>query len=166
MKKGLGILLLLLAIGWLQAYAHPYYVSTAEIHIHPEKKSFDISCSIFTEDLEAAMKSLYLTNTDLQKELDAEQMLRLIYQYMNERLELWIGGEKQTYALVGCENQEETTWCYLEGTCSTTYGKVSVIDSVLFESQTNQTNMVHVYWDDERQSTKLVNPQKQAEFYF
>lgn len=147
-------------------YEHPYFVSITEVHINTQKKTFEISCSMFTEDLESAIKSLYVTNTDLQKELGAKEVLDVIYKYINARLEVAFDGQKQVYTLVGCENQEESTWCYLEGSCSSLNGKVSISNSLLFDFLEGQTNMVHVYWNEERQSAKLNNPKKLVEFSF
>ncbi len=121
---------------------------------------------MFTEDLESAIKSLYITNTNLQKELGAKEVLELIFKYVNARLEISLGTEKQTYSLVGCENIEESTWCYLEGDLTTESKQVSIANSLLFDFLEGQTNMVHVYWDEERQSSKLGNPNKLAEFSF
>ncbi len=150
----------------IKGYAHPYFVSVTEIHIYPEKKTFEVSCSMFTEDLESAIKSLYITNTDLQKELGAKEVLDLIYKYISARFEIAIDGTPLAYTLVGCENQEESTWCYLEGKCCSVDRKVSVVNSLLFDFLEEQTNMVHVYWNEERQSTKLNNPNKVAQFSF
>lgn len=121
---------------------------------------------MFTEDLESAVKSIYSTKTNLQKELEAHEVLDIIYKYISARFEITVGTEKQTYALVGCENIEESTWCYLEGNLSNTTKQVRVINSLLFDFLEEQTNMVHVYWDEERQSSKLNNPTKLAEFSF
>ncbi len=166
MNKG-GICFLLVAFSFLQKnYAHPYFISVTEIHISSQKKNFEVSCSMFTEDLESAIKSVYSTQIDVKKQLNATEFLDLIYKYISARLEISIDGKKQAYTLIGCENIEESTWCYLEGSCSSLNGSVSVINSLLFDFLEEQTNMVHVYWDEERQSTKLVNPNKQAEFSF
>lgn len=147
-------------------YSHPYFVSSTEIHIHPETQSFDISCSMFTEDLESALKSIYANKSDLKKDIDARELLDMIYKYLDARLEIRIGGEKQIYQLVGCENQEESTWCFLEGKLTNNSKSVHVVNSVLFDFLEEQTNMVHVYWEEERQSSKLNNPNKTAEFVF
>lgn len=150
----------------VKTYGHPYFVSVTEVHIYPEKKTFEVSCSMFTEDLETAVKSIYITKTDLQKELGAKEVLDYIYKYITARFEIYIDSQKQNYTLLGCENQEESTWCYLEGTCTSVNGKVSVSNSLLFDFLEEQTNMVHVFWNEERKSTKLNNPNKTAEFNF
>ena len=149
-----------------KAYTHPFFVSVTEVHIHSKEKTFDVSCSMFTEDLESAIKSIYITNTNLQKELGAREVLDLIYKYVVSHLEISVGKEKQTFTLVGCENIEESTWCYLEGNLSSDIKQVNISDSLLFDFLDEQTNMVHVYWDEERKSSKLGNPTKLAEFSF
>jgi hypothetical protein len=141
-------------------------VSSTEIHIHPESKSFDISCSMFTEDLESALKSIYANKSDIKKDIGARELLDIIFKYIEAHFELKIGGEKQSYTLIGCENQEESTWCYLEGKFTVESKTVAVTNSLLFDFLEAQTNMVHVHWGEERKSTKLNNPNKTAEFVF
>jgi hypothetical protein len=166
MKSKFSLFFLMITAFVLKGYSHPYFVSVTEVHINTEKKTFDISCSMFTEDLESAIKSIYITKTDLQKELGAKEVLDLIEKYIQARLQISIGGEKQAYILTGCENQEESTWCYLEGSISSLNKTVAVSNSLLFDFLEEQTNMVHVYWNEERQSTKLNNPHKFVEFSF
>lgn len=166
MKSKFSLFFLILFAFVSKGYTHPYFVSVTEVHVNTEKKTFDISCSMFTQDLESAIKSIYITKTDLQKELGAKEVLDLIYKYINSRLQISIGGQAQTYALVGCENQEESTWCYLEGNYSSTGKTVSISNSLLFDFLEEQTNMVHVIWNEERQSIKLNNPNNQADFNF
>jgi hypothetical protein len=149
-----------------QTKAHPYFLSVTEVHIQPEEKTFNISCSMFTEDLESAIKSIYLTHSNLQKDLEAQQVLDLIYQYISARLEISFGEKKQSYTLVGCENQEESTWCYLEGSFSNFSSPISVSNALLFDFLEEQTNMVHMYVGEVRQSVKLNNPNKNAVFTF
>lgn len=166
MKSKFTIFFIISLFSGYLANAHPYFVSVTEVHINSQEKTFNISCSMFTEDLESAIKSIYITNTNLQKELSANEVLDLIYKYISARLQIAIGGQWQTYTLIGCENQEESTWCYLEGFCNNMVGQITINDSLLFDFLEEQTNMVHIYWDEERKSTKLNNPNKQAEFSF
>jgi hypothetical protein len=166
MKNKITIFLLVALCSFTQGFSHPYFVSSTEVHIYPDKKTFDISCSMFTEDLETALKSIYSNKTDLKKNIDAKELLDMILTYIRARLELKVGGEKQTYGLVGCENQDESTWCYLEGNLTNTSAVISVSNSILFDFLPEQTNMVHVYRGEERKSTKLNNPNKLAEFVF
>jgi hypothetical protein len=166
MKGKFSVFFIILLGLLVKAQAHPYFLSVTEVHIQPQEKTFNISCSMFTEDLESAIKSIYLSNPNLHQDLGAKDVLDLIYQYITARLEISIGGKKQTYTLVGCENQEESTWCYLEGSFSTFTSPVSVVNSLLFDFLEQQTNMVHVYVGEERQSIKLNNPHKTAVFSF
>ncbi len=159
-------LFLFIILSISSGFSHPYFVSSTEIRIHPDKNSFDISCSMFTDDLESALKSIYANKLDIKKNIGAQELLDIIFTYVEKRLEIKIGGEKQIYTLVGCENQEESTWCYLEGKITNQTKNISISNSILFDFLDEQTNMVHVYWGDERQSSKLNNPAKTAEFNF
>lgn len=121
---------------------------------------------MFTDDLESALKSVYSSKLDVRQNIGAQELLDMIFSYVEKRLEIKAGGEKQIYTLVGCENQEESTWCYLEGKLTDQNKNISVTNSLLFDFLEEQTNMVHVYWGEERKSSKLNNPSNLAEFSF
>lgn len=159
-------LFLFIILSISHGYSHPYFVSSTEIHIHPDKKTFDVSCSMFTDDLESALKAVYSSKLDVRQNIGAQELLDMIFSYVEKRLEIKVGDEKQIYTLVGCENQEESTWCYLEGKLTSQHKNISVTNSLLFDFLEEQTNMVHVYWGEERKSSKLNNPGKVAEFSF
>lgn len=166
MQYKFTIIILIFLWGTPHLYSHPYFVSVTEIHIHPKTHQVDISCSMFTEDLESAIKSIYSIQPDLQKQLGAKEMLDYIFRYIQKRLVIRIGNEALNYSMVGCENQEESTWCYLEGSYSSDAKAISGSNSILFDFLDDQTNMVHVYMDDSRQSTKLNNPKAEFTFSF
>jgi hypothetical protein len=166
MKSKITIFLLISLINITSGFSHPYFVSSTEVRIHPDTKTFDVSCSMFTEDLETALKSIYSNKSDIKKDIGAKELLEIIFKYIDARLEIKIGGIKQPYSLIGCENQEESTWCYLEGKFSGDSKTVGITNSILFDFLEAQTNMVHVYWGEERQSHKLNNPDKTVEFVF
>jgi len=121
---------------------------------------------MFTDDLEAAIKKTLLTNTDLQKEITATQVLDIIYKYIQPRFDISFDANSTSYSLVGCENIEASTWCYLEGTFNSSATSIKITNSLLFDFLPEQTNMVHVYVDDERKSYKLNNPEKTTVFAF
>jgi len=159
-------LFLFIIVSITRGFSHPYFVSSTEIRIHPDKNSFDVSCSMFTDDLESALKSIYSSKLDIKQNIGAQDLLDMIFAYVQKRIEIKIGGEKQIFTLVGCENQEESTWCYLEGKLTNNTKNITVTNSILFDFLEEQTNMVHVYWGEERKSSKLNNPSKIVEFSF
>ena len=46
---------------------HPIYVSVTEIEHNAKEKTLEISCKIFTDDFEKALKATYKTYVDLLK---------------------------------------------------------------------------------------------------
>lgn len=166
MTGRITILSIIFFVTSLRVFAHPYFVSVTEIHVNPKQQSVNISCSMFTDDLESAIKSIYRISPDLQKQLQAKEILDYIFQYLQKRLSITMGNEPLKYELVGCENIEESTWAYLEGTYSLETKSVQISNSILFDFLDEQTNMVHVYWGEERKSTKLNNPNSTYIFQF
>jgi len=145
---------------------HPFYVSLTEIRLDTRTGSLQVSCRMFTDDLESAIKQLYLEKTDLQRSVGSITVNGLLSRYVSSHLEIRIAGEKQTLEFIGYETEEESTWCHLERTGARMDGPVQVTNTILFDFIDGQINMIHCYKDEERQSTKLNKPEKEAEFIF
>lgn len=147
--------------------AHPYYLSLTEIEINSTEKEIKISCRMFTDDLENALKKLYEPGFDLKKTKDGEQAKQLIQPYILQHFSLWLGGEEIVPELIGYEFEDESTWCYLQAFYSSQNDKVVKISStLLYDFIEKQTNMVHIIRDGNRQSTKLTYPDKVWEVFF
>lgn len=146
------------------ASLHPYYVSTTEIRVNSTQKTINLSCKMFTDDLQDALSTLYKVPVELQKRnAKADSLLNI---YIKERMEIMIGEEKVNFQYLGYEIEEENTWCYFESTFRSAEKSVKVKASILYESFDSQTNFIHCFFDNDKKSFKLVNPNREAAFAF
>lgn len=145
-------------------YLHPYHVSITEIRIDPEKKAVNISCKMFTDDIQDAMSTLYKVPVELLKKQASCDSL--ISKYVHERLEVSVGGMKLDYKYIGYEIEEESVWCYFESALPSAEKSVKVRTSILYDFLDEQANFLHCYYKTERKSFKLENPDKEAAFTF
>jgi hypothetical protein len=145
--------------------AHPYYVSVSEIKIDTEKGFVNVSCRMFTEDLQNAIYKLYQEKIDLMQNNESNK--KLLAQYINERLKIVVGDKAVVLKFIGFEIEEEATWCYLENTSLLKGGKVQILNTLLYDFLPEQSNLIHCYYNNlDRKSYKLNNPDKLAVFEF
>ena len=145
---------------------HRYYLSLTEIRVDSKKKTMDISCKLFTDDLEDALLKKYGKKVDLASAAKNKEAAMLLNKYINENLKINVGGKLQTMTFVGFETETDATWCYLETVPFTGKGTVAIYNTLLYDYLPEQTNMINFYRDDAEKSAKLTNPEKMAELEF
>jgi hypothetical protein len=143
---------------------HPYYVSVSDIRIDSESKSVNVSCKLFTDDLQEALYKLNKSEVNLSIQSESQKLM--LEQYFKERFKLTIAGKAIPLKLIGYEIEEEATWCYLEFNKFENLGKVIISNSLLYDFLPEQTNLIHCYYNLNRKSFKLNNPDKIAQFDF
>lgn len=145
---------------------HRFYLSLTEVRVNTQKKTLDVSCKLFTDDLEDALQKKYGKKIDLATSTKNKDVQALLSKYINENFKINVGGRLQTLSFVGYEVETDATWCYLETVPFTGKGTVAVYNTLLYEFLPEQSNMVNFYWDEADKSAKMSNPEKMTEFTF
>ena len=164
--KTLALVGLFIGLTSFTTMVHRFYLSLTEIHVDTKKQTLDISCKIFTDDLQNALEKKYGKKIDLAGATKNKEVQQLVFKYITDNLKINVGGKKEELAFVGFETETDATWCYLEIENFTDKGKVAIMNSLLYDYLSEQSNMINFYWDDIDKSAKLVNPEKLAEFEF
>ncbi len=149
-------LFLLLFLGSSFETAHPFYISVTEIRSDSKQQTLNISCRMFTDDLQSALFKKYQFQAELSKKDGTADVF--LQKYIAERLQIIVAGKPVHFQLVGYEIEEEATWCYLEASSFPGTGPAEVHNRLLYDYLPEQTNLVHFYRDGVRNSYKLVNP--------
>lgn len=145
---------------------HRFYLSLTEVHVDSKKHTMDVSCKLFTDDIEDALARKYGKKTDLATSTKNKDVQALLNKYINENFKINVGGKLQTLNFVGFEIEGDATWCYLETAPFIGKGTVNIFDTLLYDYLPEQSNMINFYWDDVEKSAKLVNPEKMTEMIF
>ncbi len=160
----------LLSFKWLLvslvALFHPFYVSVTEINHNAKDKTLEVSCKIFIDDMEDALKKNYAVSTDLSNEKQIAQNNRLINDYVSKHLSLIADGKAVKLQFVGFEKDKESVYCYFEVPHIATIKKIDLTNSLLQEMHQEQINIMHIVVNGARKSYKLDYPAKQASFSF
>ncbi|MEO8769830.1 MAG: DUF6702 family protein [Ferruginibacter sp.] len=137
---------------------HPIYVSVTEIEHNAKDKTLEISCKIFTDDFEKALRAAYKTHVDLLNPSEKTAMDKLVSDYVKKHLVINANGKAQQLQYKGYEQIEEGIYSYYQVDNIPTLKSITVTDNVLYEYQTQQMSLLHITVDGKRQSTRLVNP--------
>lgn len=159
------MMLQLLLISWFRFF-HPFYVSVTEIKQNTTNHSIEISCRMFYDDLEKALEKQYHVQIDIVKPKDKAQVNKLINGYVKEHLLVRADGKTLNLSFIGYEIQEDGAWSYFEIKGINAVKEVQVHDDLLFEQHPEQINMMHVIVGNQRKSTKVDNPDADANFKF
>ncbi len=155
-------LLLLLVFSSSSKTVHPFFVSVTEIRSDTQQKSLNISCRMFTDDLQDALYETYRYKADLSKR-DA-QTDPYLSRYIAEHLRLTVAAKPVVLQFIGFEIEEEATWCYFEAASFPGNGQMEVVNRLLYDFLPEQTNLIHFYRNGQRSSFKLVNPEEKVVF--
>ena len=145
---------------------HPLYVSVTEINHNAAEKTLEISIRIFSDDLEQVLEKNNKTTLDILAEKDKTRFDQYIPSYISKNLMLTIDGKQVQLSYVGFETENEATYCYFEVKNVTSVKKLDVTNSILYDFNDTEMNIVHVTVNGSRKSNKVNYPVKVVDFSF
>jgi hypothetical protein len=145
---------------------HPFFVSMTDINYNNKEKELEISVRIFTDDLENTLRKYHGTKIDILHPADIKQMNGFVDEYIQKHLQLQVNGSPVQMSFLGYEEQSESIWSYFEVKNVNDVQKLSIVNSLLHDYNTNQVNMIHAKANDKEYSTKLDYPNTSALFSF
>lgn len=146
--------------------AHPLYITVTEIKHSAKDKILEVSCKIFTNDLETVLEKQARTKVDLSNEKEKPANERLIDEYIEKHLRLKVDGKSAQLHWVGSEKESDGTWCYFQVNDVAAVKRIDVTNDLLYEAFNQQINIMHVTVGGERKSTRLDCPEANASFQF
>ncbi len=152
---------------------HKYYLSLTEVHINTTKHTLDVSSKLFTDDLELELGKIANKKIDLSTSIKNKPSLpagreieQLLFNYLDKNFKINVGGKLLKLKYIGYEVENDAVWCYLEVTDFKGKGTISILNTLLYDSFSEQSNLINVSWNGVIKSGKLSNPEKLAEFIF
>jgi len=145
---------------------HPIFVSVTEIEHNAKDKTLEISCKIFTDDFEKALRSTYKTYVDLLQPKDKNAMNKLVADYVQKHLLIKADGKTLALQFLGYEQDEEGIESYYQVNNIASVKKLDITDNILFEYKKEQISIIHTTVNGNKKSTKLVNPEDKYSFEF
>ena len=148
------------------AVTHPIYVSVAEIEYNAKGKTLEVSCKLFTDDFEKALRSAYKTNVDLINPPNRAVMDKLVNDYVQKHFTVTLDGRLVALKYLGYEEIEEGIYSYYEATGIKEPKNIQIFNTLLYSNHEQQMGLMHVTVNGSRKSTRLNNPDGRATLSF
>lgn len=145
---------------------HPIYVSVTEIEHNTSEHTLEISCKIFTDDFEKALRKIHKQRIDLLNPAMKESMNKVVNDYVQDHLTLKVNNNQLKMQFLGYEELEEGIVSYYQVNDVTTIKELVVRNNILYDHQPEQLSLLHVTVKGKRRSTKLNNPESVAVFRY
>ncbi len=145
---------------------HPFYISVTQVEHNSKQKSVEISCKIFADDFEQALKQQSKKAIDLSNKSNELENNKTINAYILKHLFIMIDGSLSEPKYIGYEKAGEAVHVYFEVPNINSLKKLSVENTLLLDYTVKQVNIVHVTVSGKRQSTKLNFTDTKALFHF
>lgn len=155
-----------LALFLTGATPHPLYISVTELNHNPKDKILEVSCKMFTNDLETALEKMSGKPVDLAAAKDKAASDKLIEAYVEKHLRLKLDGKPVVLHFIGSEKENDGTWSYFQVNDVPALKRIDAVDELLYDSFNQQINIMHVTVGGQRKSTRLDFPESGASFEF
>lgn len=150
----------------LSSAKHPIFVSVTQIEQVAAEQSLEISCKIFTDDLEQALKQQSKMHIDLLHPVDRAKMNAVVNKYIQQHLQINVDGKSCAMEFIGYEQQEEGIISYFQVNKIASVKNLAVTNTILYESKPQQMQIIHATVNGLRKSSRLNNPEVVANFVF
>lgn len=134
---------------------HPFFVSVTDINHNAKEKQLEISVRIFVDDFEKTLKQYGKTNIDLIHPADKVAAEKIINQYIQSHLKIAANDQVVNFKYVGYEIQSESAWVYFEVDNIAFVKKIAVTNTMLYDYEKQQINIVHAKANNKEESSKL-----------
>jgi hypothetical protein len=138
MKNLLWILALVALSSWAP---HKFYVSNNIVEYNPRTQLYEVTCKIFTDDLERALAPDG-TSLFLGSEKERNDVNWLIQEYIEKKFKIKINDKLIQFKYIGKEVDPELTHLYFEFAYVDMPNTVTVENTVLFEHFEDQKNII------------------------
>jgi hypothetical protein len=144
---------------------HPFFVSVTEIEYLQKEKILGVSCKVFNDDLETALKNASGAPVDIFKG-DKTKNNAYLQQYFAKHFTVQTDGSPTALRVIGYEIDGEACFVYLEASLAKRPKQVKVTTDLMYDLNKSQINMIHCLDQGNRQSQKLTYPNREVLFTF
>jgi hypothetical protein len=145
---------------------HPFYVSVTEINHNAKEKILEVSCKLFLDDVEKALKKQLNTNVELTNPKEPKKAQQLVSEYVKKHLAIKLEGKPQAMEFIGYEVEGASLWTYFQVNNIGSVHKVEVSNNLLYDMYPSQISIVHVQAGGDKKSTRVTNPDSNMRFEF
>jgi hypothetical protein len=157
--------LLMFSMFWVSPANHPVYVTVTELEYNASENLLEGSCRLFTNDFEMALRKTSKLKIDLLHPAEKKEMEKLVFQYLESRLQINLDGKKTGFTFLGYEQVEDAIAVYFQ-ISTPGFQRLDMKNSLLYELYPAQMSLVHITVNGHRQSQRLINPENNLTLSF
>ncbi len=145
---------------------HPIFVSVTEMELNSKEKTLELSCKLFTNDFEKALKASSNSRVDLINPTNKGAMDKLVSDYVQKHLRISADARQLPLKYLGYEIIEEAVYSYFESPNIEKISSMTIFNTLLYENNPEQIGLMHLIVNGVRKSTQLNNPNQKATIQF
>ncbi|MGB5417716.1 DUF6702 family protein [Algibacter sp.] len=136
---------------------HKYYISVTQVNYIEDKESLQIVSRIFIDDFESALKSNYDEAIVLDVNDDEIIIDSYMNRYLQDKIKLQVNNVDVTFNFIGKEYEGDIVRCYLEVEHVKHIETFFISNTVLFDLQKDQQNIVKTNINSKNKSFILTS---------
>ena len=153
--------MLLVCSSWF----HPVHVSVTNLDLDPVRGKVELSVKIFADDFQDLIMNKYGVQLNIVEQEEPGDGITAINQYMQDALRLVFNGrEAARLEYVDSKLNEQAIWLFYHCEFPGRIRKVEVVNRVMLEKFSDQTNLMIVSYEDKQNGYRLDNKNTELSF--
>jgi hypothetical protein len=159
--RWVGLMVLLTGSSWL----HPVHVSITNLDLDPVRGKVELSVKIFADDFQDLILHKYGVQLNIVEQVDPGENISAVNEYMQESLQL-VFNDDETVILQFVESKlnEGAIWLFYSYEHPGKIQKVDIVNRVMLEKFSDQTNLMIVTYDEKQNGYRLDNKTTELSF--
>jgi len=146
--------------------SHPIFVSVTTVEADTKEDILEISCRLYTEDMEAVLKKQHGKNIDLINGKNRDDVNEKVKGYVQQHLKLFVNSKLLRTTYLGFEKDADAIIVYLQIDGNVHAPKFHVYNSLLYDHTSEQLGLMHFVKNGKRVSTSLNYPTTETDISF
>jgi hypothetical protein len=147
-------------------FKHEFYVGLTEVEHNSKSQTLEITVKIFRDDMEKAIEAKSGINLQLGTQREHAQADSLLYNYLSGKLEISVDGQKRKLRWIGKEADFDALWMYVEIEAVQYLKQIAIRNTLLFETFYDQSHIIKVNYDNEKEAGVVNRNKDRIEFRF
>ncbi len=167
MKAIMRFMFLFVLAGTISGAAmHEYYVAVFKVEHIAVKKQLQVTARIFIDDLDAELSQKYNRQFYLCTSKEIKETDDYLKKYFAEKFQISINGKHKSLKFLGREAEDNTLICYFTTEAKGKVNSLTVKNSILFETQRDQQNIINAKIKSNKKSLLLTNSEPAGSLQF
>ena len=159
--RWVGLIVLLTGSSWL----HPVHISVTNLDLDPVRGKVELSVKIFADDFQDLILHKYGVQLNIVEQEEPGERISAVNEYIQEALRLVFNGEEAAdLQFVESRLNEEAIWLFYRYEFPGKIRKVDILNRVMLEKFSDQTNLMIVTYDDKQNGYRLDNKTTELSF--